>query len=1086
MVNTEIYIEGYKLELSNELSTEFNYAIDDINDFGAKNTSFSKTINIAGNATNNRVFGFIFDLGNANNTDDSLPNVNYNFNVSKAAQCRIFIDKIQVFKGTLRILEIIVDSEAIEYQCSVFGELGGFINELSNLKLEDLDFSAYNHLYTYENITASWEASGSRGTSNSNIYGSGYYYPLIDYGAYSTLKTNYNVKTFRPALFAKEYLEKIISDTGYTFDFPLLNTDSFKRLIIPHNQKELTKVSALGFAATSSTGVSNNAATPSYISFPTQTVLGSFVSSLSNTLFTYSSSSTLSGALTLKIAGTWSSSRPFGGITFNVYKNGTIVGSHYQAYTNTVLNINLVISNISFTLNDTLRVGWTAPKVGTDYSQINVSSGSLDISSNSSLVGINYNETVTLNSAIPKGIFQKDFFLSICKMFNLYVYDDIFNEKKIYIKPYVDFYPSTSTNALNWSNKIDRSKPLSIKPMSELNARYYQFKYKDDADYYNENYKKKYNQNYGDRLYDTTYDFSKDTESLEVIFASSPLIKLAGKDKYITQILKLSDNDTKEQRIDSVIRIMQVQKITGVTSWTIRNQDDSGDLVTLTSYGYAGHLFFDNSGIPTQDINFGAPKELYFTSTTYPTTNLFNAYYSDYMAEITSKNSKLLTCYALLNTIDINSLDFSKLIWIDGVLFRLNNIEGFNPMQYNTSKISLLKVIETNDATIINPTTTTSTTTSTTTIPTTTSTTTTTTTISSTCRCYTIVVTSSTAIVEYTDCKDLSVLKNIFYLAPGVYGLCADLFSANFISGTGTITLVGGCPDGVGCVPSTTTTSTTTSTTTIPTTTTTTSTTTSTTTIPTTTTTTTLPIIYTYYVATRCDNPSFQQFFRTTGTYSTGTSLRYNGFCWEVQAVQGSAGVDAESAYIDCMACNSTFPTTTTSTTSTTTTSTTTTTTTIPTTTTTTTIAPTYTYYVAERCDNPSFTQNFRTLSTYSAGTSVRYNNYCWSIVSVQGTSGVDAVSTHIDCAACASTYPTTTTSTTTTTTSTTTTTTTASPCTCKQGTIQDNNAFSYTDCAGVFQSGSGEQGSEICVDINEFYSSNIGNLIDFAGCSCS
>jgi hypothetical protein len=63
----------------------------------------------------------------------------------------------------------------------------------------------------------------------------------------------------------------------------------------------------------------------------------------------------------------------------------------------------------------------------------------------------------------------------------------------------------------------------------------------------------------------------------------------------------------------------------------------------------------------------------------------------------------------------------------------------------------------------------------------------------------------------------------------------------------------------------------------------------------------------------------------------------------------------------------------------------------------------------------------------------------------------------------------------------------TASPCTCKQGTIQDNNAYSYTDCAGVFQSGpGGEQGGEVCVNIDQSYSGNIGDLIDFAGCQCS
>jgi hypothetical protein len=58
--------------------------------------------------------------------------------------------------------------------------------------------------------------------------------------------------------------------------------------------------------------------------------------------------------------------------------------------------------------------------------------------------------------------------------------------------------------------------------------------------------------------------------------------------------------------------------------------------------------------------------------------------------------------------------------------------------------------------------------------------------------------------------------------------------------------------------------------------------------------------------------------------------------------------------------------------------------------------------------------------------------------------------------------------------------------CVCKQGTIQDNNSFSYTDCAGVFQSGGAEQGSEVCVDINQSYSANIGNLIDFVSCQCS
>jgi hypothetical protein len=696
MISTEIYVEGYKLDLLQDISTEFNYVIDDIVDFGSKNTSYSKTIDIAGTAKNNQIFGFEFDMGNSNLTNDELPNVNYNFNASKSAQCRVFIDKIQIFKGSIRILEIVIDGKTIEYQCSVFGELGGFITELGNKRLtgndniaDDLDFSTYDHVWTYNNIASSWEASGSRGTANSSAYGSGYYYPLIDYGNVSTLKVDYDVKTFRPALFAKQYLEKILTNSGYDYEFPLLDTEPFKRIIIPHNQKALAKISTANLVATQVVKTYSGSGVEIPIEF-TSSSLGDF-SLTSGTDFTFSGTTKVLN-IDLKFMAYWNVG-PNANIL--VKKNGITIAT-YNMGTGYLMNYvytNIIINSVTFNNADVLKVtiDWTLGSFPYDLEIL--AGGDLTLNSTSAeLVPYNYGETIQINNVIPKGIFQKDLFLSICKMYNLYVYDDIFNEKKIYIKPYVDFYPETSADALDWSNKIDRSKPLSIKPMSELNARYYQYKYKDDTDTYNENYKKKFNENYADRLYDTAYDFSKDTESVEIIFASSPLIKPTGKDKYVTQILKITDNNTKEQSMDSVIRIMQVQKLTGVTSWKIMN--GATTLNTYTDYGYAGHLHF-TSGVPDQDINFGAPKELYFSAASYPTTNLFNAYHSEYIAEITDKDSKLLTCSALLNTMDINNLDFSKYIWIDGVLFRLNKIEGFNPMEYNTTKISLLKVIET-------------------------------------------------------------------------------------------------------------------------------------------------------------------------------------------------------------------------------------------------------------------------------------------------------------------------------------------------------------------------------------------------------
>ena len=681
MISTEIYIEDYKLDLLQDISTEFNYSIDDVNDFGSRNTSYSKTINISGTAINNRIFGFVFDLGNANFTDNTLPNVNYNFNASKSAQCRIFIDKVQIFKGTLRILEIVIDDKTIEYQCSVFGELGGFINTLGNKRLTDLDFSDYDHTYNIANIKSSWEVSGARGDNNSAAYGSGYFYPLLDYGNVSTDKVNFQVTAYRPALFLSEYLQKIFAGTDYTYSLDLLTGDQnlFNRIVIPHNQINLTKTTGTLNVATRTT--EQIITGTSLYRFTTVTGSG-LVPSGSNSVFTYTG--TIS--TTLKMVYSFIGDATSG--VFYILKNGSSVyESNFIGGVAEVGEFELLINT-----NDAISFRFTNTAPNRDDPPVTITEGEVSFFSEALVpVNVAYGDALIINDTIPKGIFQRDFFLSIVKMFNLYVYEDTWNDKKLIIKPYINFYNETYADALDWSNKIDRSKPLSIKPMSELNARYFDYKFTKDNDFYNENYNKKYNESYGDRIFDTEYDFSKETDTLEVIFAPSVLYQKDGTDKIYPAIYKVSDNNTKENSMDSVIRILQIKKITGRTSYNILN--GLAVLDTITNYGYGGHL--DDPFAPSNDINFGVPFETKFNTSGYPIANIFNAYHSNYIAEITSKDSKLLTCSALLNTIDINNLDFSKYIWIDGVLFRLNKVENFNPMEYNTTKISLLKVIET-------------------------------------------------------------------------------------------------------------------------------------------------------------------------------------------------------------------------------------------------------------------------------------------------------------------------------------------------------------------------------------------------------
>jgi hypothetical protein len=244
---------------------------------------------------------------------------------------------------------------------------------------------------------------------------------------------------------------------------------------------------------------------------------------------------------------------------------------------------------------------------------------------------------------------------------------------------------------LDWTNKMDRSKPIRVKPMAELNGRYFEYKYKSDGDFYNDQYLKKYGIGYGDFIEDTGFEFANDVQKAEIIFAATPLVGYNGQEKVFPTIFKLSNANVEDQT-EHVIRIMQAKKIEGLThTWHIRT--DFGNAGSaLHVYGYAGHL--DDPDNPLADINFGAPKELFFEITTgYPAANLFNSQWSEYVAEITDKDSKLLSANIMLNPIDVFQLDFRRLVYIDGNLWRLNRVIDFNPNSNESTKCEFLKVI---------------------------------------------------------------------------------------------------------------------------------------------------------------------------------------------------------------------------------------------------------------------------------------------------------------------------------------------------------------------------------------------------------
>jgi hypothetical protein len=678
----EIFVENQFMDAPDDLSAQLTYNIDDIREFGFRNTNFSKTVVLPGTARNKKHFGHVFDAGSGNFVNAANPNIGYDFDASRAAACIIFMDNIQVFKGVIRIMKIVTINGEVEFETAVFGELGGLIAAIEGKKLEELDFSAYDHTLSVSNIKNTWDAA----------IGSGVYYPLIDYG-YSTDKKRFPIENFRPALHVREYLEKIFTDAGYTFSSSFFDTDYFKKIVMPYNGNYLKR---------EVTSVFEHSRPGSWSLFghPTAfTTMELFI--VGTSLLQYSTASwTLTWprreGFRAKFTFTtdWTKTNPATkyysvGLkrqdgTIEYFFSGEVTGASGTVTGEFVADI-APGEVFSFASNYNAGSSETMSFTNTEITiegQPNIE------------IPLALGETVEVNNAIPKNIFQIDFVKWLIKMFNLYITEDKERANHLNISPFIYYYDTDNKD--NWEGKIDRTKPTEYQPMGELNSRSYEFKYKDDSDFYNAMYKNAHNETYGSIVHDTGFEFSKEKTTVEVGFSPTPLVQFENSDRVISAIYKREGDHVKNyvySRIAHNPRILfRSEEPVACQPWYI-GYGITADLI-IEGYPYCGHL--DDIDAPANDLNFGSPREFYFAIVTGSlSANLFNVFWSLYISEISDKDSKLLTAFFKLNPADIYALDFSRTKYIDGQLWRLNKVIDYSTDNNGAStKCELLKVID--------------------------------------------------------------------------------------------------------------------------------------------------------------------------------------------------------------------------------------------------------------------------------------------------------------------------------------------------------------------------------------------------------
>lgn len=739
----------YSLELTNEIPISLNFAIADIRQPERRNGAYSKTIKLKGTKNNNRFFEHIYHVNVTTNT----------FNPNLKSPATIIQGGAVVFQGYLRLMQINVThvngDNDIEYEVSIFGDNNSLFANIGDSKLEDLDLSAYDHVYSRANIYTSWSAT----------LGVGYLYALIDYGYNNFLTNSFPVESWRPGFYEKTYLDAIFTAAGKTYTSTFLNTTFFKKQFIPHNGDKFTMSSAnlanreflagdTGASADQNDALSYSAG---WWHGDGSTVIGNHTLDCkfnddTTSPFTDPGAQydTTTGVITISQKGNYNLSAVINWETKINPPAGTvtIVQSahpyHYKLLKSIDGGITWTIASTQF-INDVTPLGTSYASInytfnhptttfnaGEKYkiavnalvnfstgdlkfydaglSEITTGSASLDSRLRSSatlslkLATSEYTagQTISANDAIPKDYKQRDFLTSIFKKYNLYVDIDKNNPNNYIIEPRDDFYAAGSTK--DWSDKLAWDKPVTIKPMAELDWKTLIYRYKQDNDFYNKLYYDRHQEVYGSHTKTIVNDWNQKENITELIFSPTLIVDNPNNSMLIPKIFEFNGTVVKPMKHNIRSLMYNGAKLMTSGTWDFLSpvSDFLGNtLISLNYYpecGMVGDSSYGStatpSGLaPTDSIEFGIPDEVFYTlGSNYTDNNLFNRFYSKQISEVTDRDAKMVTAYIKLEPHDISQFDFRDTIYLKDAYYYVNRIIDYNPLEDELTKVEFIKI----------------------------------------------------------------------------------------------------------------------------------------------------------------------------------------------------------------------------------------------------------------------------------------------------------------------------------------------------------------------------------------------------------
>jgi hypothetical protein len=249
----ELYINGNLVDINEAAPFPLTFNIADIKDLKARKGNKSKTIKLPGTRRNKELMLSVFTLNTtANISEDESQFIDFDPTAKSTAQ--YYQNGLLEFNGVAQLMSCTLVGGIWSFDINLTSDTIDFISSLTKIKINELDWSEYDHLMTYTNQQNSWsgiiEVDGSPGSNFDSVgwTGEGYYYGLIDYGYTRPAPDSFRTYNIPPQVFVYDILKKSFTAAGISFDSLFFESQLFKRLLLAYAGGNVLEIDATASA----------------------------------------------------------------------------------------------------------------------------------------------------------------------------------------------------------------------------------------------------------------------------------------------------------------------------------------------------------------------------------------------------------------------------------------------------------------------------------------------------------------------------------------------------------------------------------------------------------------------------------------------------------------------------------------------------------------------------------------------------------------------------------------------------------------------------------------------------------------------